>query len=697
MKTVLRTPAPETTHPVKKLPVNWKLSNHMRQALFLILILAVGSWGIYKIGRVFLLVENISADARDLSTVTENGSFAEWQSAPDVLTARLHSLKANLSDLHAEVGPFAYIGLLLGWVPRYGGEAAQAPALLEFADSAAEGAYTTLVLFESVSSEVDAGRLQGKSVGVSALSALQNHAAEIEGARQDLARARAARAALDVTRFGGSTRSLIDRLDRLFPLWSTAVNGFALAPNLLGANSPQEFLLIIQNSDELRATGGLISSVVDIRMDHGDIAQLDYRDSYALDNPNVSLPTAPGPLQKYMDAKHLVFRDTNWSPDFPTTARNILTSYELSQGSTPVGVIATNLNMLAGLLQTLGPINVEGTSEQVSGSNAMSIIQSYYDSPEGQGHSADWWYHRKDFAGKLLVSALENLRNGQFDKTQFVHLLAQAFESKELLLFLNDPGAQEAVYSAGWSGGLRTGSGDMLMIVDSNLGFNKVDPNIHRNANYAVELDSAGNGTARLTLNYTNTNRDDNAGCIHAPYYPPSYAEQQQGCYWDYLRILSAPGAQLLNAPPDADAGTDDPLLGRSSFHGYFVLPRGATKQLQYYFQIPRVLADGRTYQLHIQKQPGAPPWAIHVQVTLPVTGGVESIPSPQLVNGRTLEYDLTLDHDLDIVIVQPAPLLSNLSLSLGSAVLSIAVVGFWWFRRRSSSPGTRTRSAKLT
>lgn len=677
-------------------PRNWRTtwsdSPDILRRLVLLLTLMITFWAAYKVARTFLLVQSVISDARELSALAENGSLTLLQSSPTTLTTRLRSLSSDLRDLRTEAGPFSYGGVLFWWLPRYGGEATQASTLLEYADATADGAYTSLVLFERVSADIDAGRAQGKSVGVAALGALQRHSYEVQKAQDDMTRARAARNALDLPRLGESTRSLVERLDRLFPLWSTAVSGFALAPTLLGADRPQDFLLVIQNSDELRATGGFISSVIKVRMNKGDISSLEYHDSYDMDNINAPHPAAPAPLRQYMDANYWVFRDGNWSPDFPTTAKQLLNFYETNQSGTAAGVIATNLNMLAGILQTLGPIDVPGTGTQVTASNALSIIQANYDSPQGQGHTADWWAHRKDFAGKLMVSALEKIRNGQFDKTQFVHLLSDAIASKELLVYLTDPRGEGLVTLSGWDGSLSALSGDSLMIVDSNVGFNKVDPNIHRTADYKVNLDSSGNATSQLALTYTNANPKNASPCIHKPYYPPTYAELQQGCYWDYVRIVGAANARLTGSTSDIQAGTDDPINGRSVFSGYFVLPRGENREIRYDMELPRVVADGHIYRLHIERQPGAPVWSVHVSVTLPSVEGVESTPPPSRQNGNVLEYNLTLDQDLDIVIARPAPLFSNFNISVASAVLSITLVGLWLARRKNviRAPGAR-------
>ncbi|MCB0107011.1 MAG: DUF4012 domain-containing protein, partial [Caldilineaceae bacterium] len=53
-------------------------------------------------------------------------------------------------------------------------------------------------------------------------------------------------------------------------------------PELTGVHGPRTYLLVVQNSDELRATGGFISALGVITLEQGRLANLEFVDSYRL-------------------------------------------------------------------------------------------------------------------------------------------------------------------------------------------------------------------------------------------------------------------------------------------------------------------------------------------------------------------------------------------------------------------------------
>jgi len=61
-------------------------------------------------------------------------------------------------------------------------------------------------------------------------------------------------------------------------------NVFKVIPELLGDNHTVTYLLLIQSSDELRATGGFIGGIGTIRIDHGKIIESTLREVTELDN-----------------------------------------------------------------------------------------------------------------------------------------------------------------------------------------------------------------------------------------------------------------------------------------------------------------------------------------------------------------------------------------------------------------------------
>ena len=82
-----------------------------------------------------------------------------------------------------------------------------------------------------------------------------------------------------------------------------------LGATSLGADGPRTYLLLAQNNDELRATGGFISGAGHVTIDRGKITSLILKDSYAVDTWDQPHPEPPGPLRKYMATDLWVLRD----------------------------------------------------------------------------------------------------------------------------------------------------------------------------------------------------------------------------------------------------------------------------------------------------------------------------------------------------------------------------------------------------
>ncbi len=62
-------------------------------------------------------------------------------------------------------------------------------------------------------------------------------------------------------------------------------------------NGPRTYLLLAQNNDELRGTGGFISGAGHVTPDRGKLADLTFADSYAVDNFEQPHTAASAPVQ----------------------------------------------------------------------------------------------------------------------------------------------------------------------------------------------------------------------------------------------------------------------------------------------------------------------------------------------------------------------------------------------------------------
>ena len=96
-----------------------------------------------------------------------------------------------------------------------------------------------------------------------------------------------------------------------------------VAGAILGADEPTRFLVLGQSADEVRATGGFVSSIWLVTFQDGDLQDVRYHDAVRVDDWErlVLYPPAPVGLKDHMNAQVWLLRDVSWEPDFPTTAR----------------------------------------------------------------------------------------------------------------------------------------------------------------------------------------------------------------------------------------------------------------------------------------------------------------------------------------------------------------------------------------
>ena len=301
---------------------------------------------------------------------------------------------------------------------------------------------------------------------------------------------------------------------------------------------------------ELRASGGFITGVGTLTLDNGRIEELTIGDSYAFDDLTQPYPLPPEPLQRYLDAGLWLLRDANWSPDFPTTAEQALSLYELSTGETAGGVVAFDQTAIQRLLATIGPVELPDFDEPVDAKNVIDYMHMAWGGSTGEGAESEWWRQRKDFMGLLGRAMLEKALTETKGDGLFT-LARSAFKllrEKHVLVYFTTPELQAPLHEAGLDGGMISGQGDFLALIDTNLGFNKVDPLIERRIEYAVDFNDPEKPEARLSVIYTHT-LDAEIACEHGSFVRSSdYSDLQQRCYWDYFRIYTPAGVEAISA-----------------------------------------------------------------------------------------------------------------------------------------------------
>jgi hypothetical protein len=596
-------------------------------------------------------LQGLQAVNLDALTTLDPANLADMQ-------GRFARLEADLDTIAAQAGPFLPLTRGLGWLPRFGAEAQAAPELLELARAVATAGRASMDGAYVVAHAMDGG---GDGSALSRLTtALEQTQPSWQEAETALRRVAEARSRLDVAQFDPRIANQLQRLDRYLPLLQTGSALARLAPLLLGADDPKSYLLLAQNSDELRATGGFISGAGILQIDRGQLSDISFADSYAVYNATVDHPLAPPDLQEAMGAQMLVFRDANWSPDFRSTALVAQALYQLNTSTATDGVVAFDLEATQRLISALEPLALPGYDQPLTSANVLAAMREIWSDPlatEGtvsEADNSDWWLHRKDFMGDMAAAARAKLEAGQVDFGKLAQALYSSLQEKHLLITVNDAATAGLLTEAGWSGAVDPGSGDFLLVVDSNVGWNKVNGLVQRNTNYTVTPRVDGSAQADLELVYRHQGEANNDPCEHVARYGDSYEDMVRRCYFNYVRVLAPAGARLVSAEGlEGDVVTQPGERGATQFSGSLVLPPGRTARVRLTYDLPPGLVGPRDYHLRVQKQPGTPAWPVKV-VLIDPTGAWQ----PLAPGGRRTEQGVQvvfdLKRDTDVVMARP-------------------------------------------
>jgi len=284
-----------------------------------------------------------------------------------------------------------------------------------------------------------------------------------------------------------------------------AIPAAEILPQIAGYPAEKTYLFLLQNSDEIRPTGGFIGTYGIVKVKDGEVSFFETYNIYALDGPAEKFLKVepPAPVKKYLKVSGWFMRDSNWFPDFPTSAAQTEWFYHAEGGPEQKidAVIAVTPSFIEDILRQIG--NIEMNGEIFTPENLMEVLQykvekEYYEKgiPE---------IKRKDIVGELgkkIFDRLANLPSSNW--LSLLKIVEKSLEEKHLLLWSKSSELQAIISREGWSGEVKSFNGDYLMVVDANLASLKTDSVMDKKINYSFAMDSDGNLRARVDINYKN-------------------------------------------------------------------------------------------------------------------------------------------------------------------------------------------------
>ncbi|MFN2184610.1 MAG: DUF4012 domain-containing protein [Anaerolineae bacterium] len=665
-----------------------RLGRHAPLVLGLVLILAgfalVVAAGWAKVGRT----RACAVSTLDRLDVLQGLVPADSMEMGDLdlgeMGVQLHGLQEDLACLQVESGGAMALAPLLGWLPKVGDDVASAPDLFEMAQAVVNAGVLIADELSPLLEAMQARDAQDVDSGEGSLdlrrvvSTLEAAQPALSAAEAELDRAWEFQAGLEGATLSPRVARLVGLTERYLPLLRTGVRAAQLAPELLGAEEARTYLILAQNDDERRPTGGWISGLGLVTVEQGRVMEARFSDSWAVDNLDVPHETSPEAMLRTLWAEIWLFRDANWSPDFPTSAQTAEEVLLRDQGIAVHGVVAVDQRALQYLVGALAPLEVASSDEPVNGTNVLTFIRESWAEPEAgvslSGGWSEWVARRKDFMSDLVDAMLRKVQDqpDTVDLSKLAQSLWQGLQERHILVYLHDGEAAELLAAQGWDGGILDEPGDYLQVVDANVGFNKVDPNVSREIAYEVDLRDPARARAEAVVSYRNESQRDVESCLQGIESLPTYEERMHGCFWNYVRFYTKEGAQLGAAqqepvPPGSllsryrfapvgDAGPDiGPVeKGKIPYGLFFVLAPGEEREVRMAWRLtPGTVeqeADRARYRLLVQKQAGTPATPLRVTVTLPPGAQLlSSSPEPAEVAGNLLSFFLLLETDQQI------------------------------------------------
>ncbi len=395
---------------------------------------------------------------------------------------------------------------------------------------------------------------------------------------------------------------LADRLPAASRQLDEAVSILEITVPILGYPTPKTYLVLLQNADEMRPTGGFIGNVGLMRVDAGDLAHIGFEDVYAVDGPVANTWKEPPPeiMRRELGVPAWFLRDANWSPDFPDSAERIMDFYvrEMKLGrNTDVqvdGVIALEPELFRQLLLITGPIVVDGKT--FGADNFFDQLQ--YDVEQGFYLEDNLPVaQRKEIVAKVgdeLIAKLTSQPAGRW--SSMLDIVAKSLDQKNVLIYSHDRNLQSLIDARGWGGRTLGAAGDELWVIDANLAALKTDGVMDKQIIYSVDATDPAGPVATVRLRYTNTNRR---------------LTWRYTRYRSYTRVYVPEGSELLSWSGISNNKNPDVMreLGKTVFGGFWIVQPGATGELVFRYRLPARVASNIAsgpYTLLVQSQPGA-------------------------------------------------------------------------------------------
>lgn len=387
-----------------------------------------------------------------------------------------------------------------------------------------------------------------------------------------------------------------------------------------------KLLMFLQNSNELRPTGGFMGTYGFFILDKAYIQNRTISSIYDLDGQLKEKYLPPLPVLAVNPRWYL--RDSNWFYNFPDSAEVMADFYHKITGQRPDTVVAITPQVVLRLLEITGGIEVPEFGITLDKDNFIERTQLetsvFYDRDENKPKKLI-----SDFFPLFLakVSTLDSERKALVFKT-----LLESFSAKDIQFFSFNDATQKAIVQLGWHGGAKVTDRDYVAVVSSNLGGTKTDLSIETRVSLESKVSSSGKVLNKLSIFRKNP-------------LPNTEGLENKSFLRVYLplgsKLLTSEGFDTFDLNPKQldDEEQEHPavagweakavktvnhgiLVGeegeKAYFGGWVFLEGGENRTLTFEYELPFTLQNNDRLSLVVDKQGGVPGYTFTYKVSFP-------------------------------------------------------------------------------
>ncbi|MFA6080988.1 MAG: DUF4012 domain-containing protein [Patescibacteria group bacterium] len=357
-----------------------------------------------------------------------------------------------------------------------------------------------------------------------------------------------------------------------------------------------KYVVFFANNMELRPGGGFLGSFGVFEMGNYTIGDIKIYDIYDADGQLTVHLDPPKPIAEYLNVPHWFFRDSNFSPDFFTNYQKALFFLEKEMKMTDFsGGILLTTTAVENILYAFNDLYLPDFKEYINAKNFYLKTQFYAEKNFFPGS-----IQKKTFLSSIVRQIKNNADT--VDIKDLLFQIKKSFDEKQIVVFFEDQNFQSLFDSNFWSGRVINPKctisdeciTDYVFPYDANLGANKANFFINRFVNLKVKIDSLGQISHLLSLQYKNDSP--------AEIFPTGY-------YRNYFQILLPKNSTLNQVTKDGvEVENIDQIDDQYKLIGFlFELAPGKTTDIKISYQLNEPLKKGKNiYQLVVQKQTGA-------------------------------------------------------------------------------------------